>query len=119
MAKLSTHVLDTARGRPAAGIGYILYRIDRSQGTEDHAELTSGVTNGDGRTDQPLLDGDVFRPGIYELLFDAGSYLRAQSPDEPPFFDWITLRFTVSDATASYHVPLLLSPWSYTTYRGT
>lgn len=118
MAKLSTHVLDTARGCPAAGVGYILSRIGRSDGMEDRTELTSGITNADGRTDRPLLEGDAFRAGTYELRFDAGSYLRVQGQDEPPFFDWITLRFTVSDATENHHVPLLLSPWSYTTYRG-
>lgn len=118
MAKLSTHVLDTARGRPAAEIGFVLYRIAASGDTEQREELARGATNADGRTDRPLLGGEAFQPGTYELRFDAGSYLRAQGQDEPTFFDWITLRFMVSDASVNYHVPLLLSPWSYTTYRG-
>lgn len=118
MARLSTHVLDTAIGRPAVGVAYIVYRIRRSGEDEDREKVASGVTNADGRTDQPLLEGDAFTAGTYELCFDAGAYLRTQGRDEAPFFDRITLRFIVSDPTANYHVPLLLSPWSYTTYRG-
>ena len=118
MGKLSTHVLDTARGCPAAGVGYLLYRVERVDDAEKHMELASGVTNADGRTDQPLLAGEGFAAGVLELRFNVGAYLQTHAPDEPAFFDWVTIRFVVSDASANYHVPLLLSPWSYTTYRG-
>ena len=111
MAKISTHVLDTALGKPAAGIVIHLHRI-----SEGRQQLRSAITNQDGRTDEPLLlDAS---PGIYELIFQAGDYLRAQSYalTEPPFLDEIVVRFGI--ATGNYHVPLLLSPYGYSTYRG-
>jgi 2-oxo-4-hydroxy-4-carboxy-5-ureidoimidazoline decarboxylase len=112
MARLSTHVLDTASGRPAAGLRIELFR--------DGARVTETVTNHDGRTDQPLLTGPTIPTGRYELLFHAGDYLRAQGvalPD-PAFLDVIPIRFGIADATGHYHVPLLLSPYGYGTYRG-
>ncbi|MBP7334450.1 hydroxyisourate hydrolase [Niveispirillum sp.] len=116
MARLSTHVLDTSTGRPAAGVTLALYRLDG-----DHRTLVrTDRTNDDGRTDTPLLSGDTIPTGRYELLFQAGDYFRATSvslPD-PPFLDEIPLRFAIAEASGHYHVPLLLSPWSYATYRG-
>lgn len=109
---LTTHVLDTARGVPAAGLRITLFRLegDRRQC------LADVTTNGDGRTDAPVLPADAFEPGDYELVFEAGDYLRAcAAPDA--FLDQIPLRFRMREA-AHYHVPLLLSPFGYSTYRG-
>ena len=113
---LSTHVLDTARGCPAAGIRIRLYRTSAS-GSEKIAEA---VTNGDGRTDAPLLTGAAYRAGGYELVFCAGEYLRAsgQVSGAVLFLDEIPIRFGVTDESAHYHVPLLLSAFGYATYRG-
>ena len=117
MGRLTTHVLDTARGRPAGGVRIDLLRLS-SDGRPDL--LKSVVTNADGRTDEPLLTGDDTRIGRYELLFHVGAYFIAVSPppSEPPFLDQVPVRFAIADARAHYHVPLLVSPWSYTTYRG-
>lgn len=116
MGRLSTHVLDTASGQPAAGMAYQLERLDGAQ----HVRLTEGQTNADGRTDAPLLSGDELKPGVYELHFDAAAYFRARGVTlaDPPFLDRITLRFGIADANGHYHVPLLVSPWAYSTYRG-
>tara|TARA_R110000772_G_scaffold205058_1_gene315316 strand:- start:31 stop:390 length:360 start_codon:yes stop_codon:yes gene_type:complete len=113
---LTTHVLDTARGAPAGGMDITLYRIE---GT-NRLKLAQMTTNADGRTDAPILPKSQFAPGVYELLFDAGAYLdaNAASRDTPGFLDQIPLRFGISDPDAHYHVPLLLSPYGYTTYRG-
>ncbi len=113
--RLTTHVLDTASGKPAAGLGVELFRLDGSA----RERVAAAVTNADGRCDAPLLAGDAFRPGTYELVFAAGDYLRRTVPDlaEPPFLDAIPVRFGVS-RTAHHHVPLLLSPFGYSTYRG-
>ncbi len=117
-AGLSTHVLDTARGIPAAGMRAELFRLAPGGGRERVAAFT---TNADGRADAPLLAGAEFRRGTYELVFQADDYFRvgvgAALPD-PPFLDEITLRFGIADEGAHYHVPLLVSPWSYATYRG-
>lgn len=112
---LTTHVLDTARGCPAEGIRIDLYRIEGGNRTE----LGSAVTNEDGRTDAPILPADAFAPGTYELVFHAGDYLRAsgQAGAEPLFLDSVPIRFGMAEA-AHYHVPLLLSPYGYSTYRG-
>jgi 5-hydroxyisourate hydrolase len=112
---LTTHVLDTARGRPAGGLRIALYRIDGA-GREKLAEM---VTNADGRTDAPILPREAFAPGTYELVFHAGDYLRAsgQAGAEPLFLDEVPIRFGMAGA-AHYHVPLLLSPHGYSTYRG-
>ena len=113
---LTTHVLDTARGLPAAGLGITLYRVAEA-GREKIAET---LTNADGRTDSPILPVADFAPGTYELVFEAGDYLRAtgQAGAEPLFLDDIPIRFGMNDAEAHYHVPLLLSPYGYSTYRG-
>ena len=116
MARVSTHVLDTARGIPARGIAVSLHRL---HGDERFAVATA-VTNADGRTDAPLLAGDTIATGIYELTFHAAAYL-AQAGEiltSPPFLGDIVVRFGVADEAASYHVPLLLSPYGYSTYRG-
>ncbi|MCC5984612.1 MAG: hydroxyisourate hydrolase [Rhodobacteraceae bacterium] len=113
---LTTHVLDTARGRPAAGLRITLYRI------EDGARvpLAEAVTNADGRTDAPILPSGQFATGVYELEFAAGDYLRAtgQGGAEPLFLDTVPIRFGISDAASHYHVPLLLAPHGFSTYRG-
>ncbi len=114
MGRLTTHVLDTAGGRPGAGIPVALHRLGEPE------PLARTVTNADGRTDQPLLDGEVFTPGIYELVFEVSAYFQDQGhalPD-PPFLDRVTLRVGLAEADGHYHVPLLVSPWSYATYRG-
>lgn len=113
--RLTTHVLDTALGKPAAGLPLTLYRIEG----EHRIELTSAVTNADGRCDEPLLEGDTFRAGEYELVFAAGNYLRTAglALAEPPFLDTIPIRFGMA-GSGHYHVPLLLSPFGYSTYRG-
>lgn len=117
MTGLTTHVLDTALGKPAQGMRIQLLRMN----SEEAALIRTVFTNSDGRVDGgPLLSGDAFAVGQYELLFHAGDYLRAQGAPltEPPFLDVIPIRFGISDPTAHYHVPLLLSPFGYSTYRG-
>ncbi|OYX42830.1 MAG: hydroxyisourate hydrolase [Rhodobacterales bacterium 32-67-9] len=118
MAKgyLTTHVLDTARGLPADGVAITLFRLS-ADGREKIAEA---VTNADGRTDSPILPKGKFAVGTYELVFDAGGYLdrTGAPPDAPRFLSEIPIRFGISDAGAHYHVPLLLSPFGYATYRG-
>lgn len=113
---LTTHVLDTARGLPAAGLRITLYEITG----EARRRLAEMVTNADGRTEAPILPGGKFAPGIYELVFFAGDYLdrTGAAPENPRFLDEIPIRFGVSDGAAHYHVPLLLSPFGYSTYRG-
>ncbi|RUS58677.1 hydroxyisourate hydrolase [Pseudorhodobacter sp. E13] len=114
--KLTTHVLDTARGKPAAGVKIMLYRVSGNS----HKKLAETVTNDDGRTDAPMLTGAALTEGSYELVFCAGDYLRAtgQATGEVLFLDEIPIRFGVPDAGAHYHVPLLISPFAYSTYRG-
>ncbi|MEL0435748.1 hydroxyisourate hydrolase [Phycobacter sp. K97] len=113
---LTTHVLDTARGCPATGMTITLFRI---KGTA-REQIAQMQTNDDGRTDSPILPQEEFGVGTYELEFGAGAYLRAsgQAGEDPLFLDVIPIRFGISDATAHYHVPLLLSPFGYSTYRG-
>jgi len=116
MGHLTTHVLDTAQGRPAAAMRLRLFRRDG----ELFVPVRDDVTNEDGRCARPLLEGATMRAGRYRLVFYAGSYFRAAGmtlPD-PPFLDEVTLDFGIADVDAHYHVPLLLSPWSYSTYRG-
>ena len=112
---LTTHVLDTALGQPAQGLEICLYRVD---GT-GRALIAAKVTNSDGRTDEPILPEADFQPGTYELEFRVGAYLDARdvSGETPRFLDVVPIRFGMSDA-AHYHVPLLLSPYGYSTYRG-
>ena len=117
MAGLTTHVLDTARGRPASGMALELARLDENGGRR---VLKSVQTNADGRTDEPLLlEGESVR-GVYEIVFEVGEYFagRPEAGDGSPFLDRVPLRFGISDPSAHYHVPLLASPWSYSTYRG-
>lgn len=112
---LTTHVLDTARGRPASGLRIDLYRVE-GEGREHVASMT---TNADGRTDTPILPAAEFRTGVYELVFHAGEYLGAAGlgAGEPPFLDLVPIRFGLGE-DSHYHVPLLLSPYGYSTYRG-
>jgi 5-hydroxyisourate hydrolase len=114
MGQLTTHVLDTANGIPGRGIRVSLYSLDGGRNL-----LTTAVTNADGRTEAPLLDEDAFRPGPYELEFSIGEYFAAVGHQlaEPPFLDDVVIRVSLAD-DGHYHVPLLVSPWSYSTYRG-
>ena len=114
--RLTTHVLDTATGRPAAGMTIELFRLERG----DRRLLATVATNGDGRCDAPLLQGLDLVTGQYELVFHVGDYLRAGGlqPSDPPFLDIVPLRFGIADAAQHYHVPLLVSPYAYSTYRG-
>ncbi len=116
MGKLTTHILDTAQGRPGAGIAMSLCRIDGTQ----RIALGRFTSNADGRCDAPLLEGDALATGVYELDFAVGDYFTAAgvASTQPPFLDIVTLRFGIADASAHYHVPLLVSPFSYSTYRG-
>ena len=112
---LTTHVLDTANGRPATGMSIELYAIER-----EHRRLVKTLrTNADGRTDEPLLGKEEFAAGLYEVVFDvAGYFTRDTDLPDPPFLGRVPIRFGVADPAAHYHVPLLVSPWSYSTYRG-
>ena len=116
--KLTTHVLDTATGRPGGGLRIDLRRLDEGSGGGE--VLKSVTTNADGRCDAPLLQGDELRPGVYELVFHIGDYYRAAGPGlpEPPFLDRVPVRFGIAAADQHYHVPLLISPYAYSTYRG-
>lgn len=111
---LTTHVLDTARGRPAAGIRLELFRLDLTSGERDLIKETR--TNADGRTDAPLLD--ELESGVYELVFEVGEYFAGEGVPDPPFLGRVPVRFGIADPASHYHVPLLVSPWSYNTYRG-
>ena len=119
MGQLTTHVLDTARGIPGAGMRIELFALaDAAGGGRRLVEAVK--TNADGRCAAPLLEGDDLVAGTYELVFHAGDYFRAAGvalPD-PPFVDQAVVRFGIADAATHYHVPLLVSPWSYSTYRG-
>ena len=117
MPRLSTHVLDTANGRPAAGVELTLVQITSDGG---RTVLKQVRTNADGRTDEPLLSGAAFAPGTYEIEFHAGDYFRAfgTALPQPSFVDVVPIRFGIADPAGHYHVPLLVSPWSFSTYRG-
>lgn len=112
--KLSTHVLDTANGCPAAGMQIELWSLE----SEQPKLLKTVRTNPDGRTDEPLLAADKFKPGQYELIFNVGDYFASTGESRLRFLDRVPVRFGIADANASYHVPLLVSPWAYSTYRG-
>jgi len=116
MGRITTHVLDTANGRPGAGIAVTLWRVVDS----GRQCIVSTATNADGRCDAPLLEGERMQPGRYELVFAVGAYFRGLGAPlpEPAFVDEVVLRFGVAHAGEHYHVPLLVSPWSYSTYRG-
>jgi len=117
MAGLTTHVLYTARGRPASGVAIELHAL-----AADGARtlIASATTNADGRTDAPLIGAAEARVGVFELTFHVGAYFRAQGAPtpEPPFLDLVPVRFAIADSSAHCHVPLLVTPWSYSTYRG-
>jgi 5-hydroxyisourate hydrolase len=112
---LTTHVLDVARGRPAAGMAITLHRIDGAA----RLELARMTTNADGRTDAPILPRERFAPGVYELVFEVGAWLDEQGEGgaAPRFLETVPIRFGMSEAS-HYHVPLLVSPYGYSTYRG-
>jgi 5-hydroxyisourate hydrolase len=116
MGRLTTHVLDTAHGRPAAGVAISLYRCDGDR----RERIDTRRTNADGRCDAPLLADAAFTAGRYELEFALGDYFAALGValPTPPFLDVVVLRIGIADPDAHYHVPLLASPWSYSTYRG-
>ncbi|MBX8489168.1 hydroxyisourate hydrolase [Pseudomonas lijiangensis] len=116
MGRLTTHVLDAAHGCPGSGIHVELYRVEG-----ERLELVAtAVTNSDGRCDAPLLQGEDYRSGVYQLQFQAGDYYRGRGVtlSEPAFLDVVVLRFGIDAAQEHYHVPLLVSPYSYSTYRG-
>ena len=116
MGKLSTHVLDTTQGKPGAGVRIELFAV----GDGGRTLLKTDTTNADGRCGAPLLEGDAMQPGRYELVFGAGDYFAAQGValPEPRFIDQVTIAFGIADADQNYHVPLVVTPWSYSTYRG-
>jgi 5-hydroxyisourate hydrolase len=117
MAGLSTHVLDVVRGGPAEGVAIELFSLGADG---SRASIAKAVTNGDGRTDAPLISAAAARIGTFELVFHIGDYFRRSgaAAAEPAFLDAIPIRFSIADPDAHYHVPLLASPWSYSTYRG-
>lgn len=114
MSRLTTHILDTAHGAPAGGVAIRLYSL-----SGERLLVASTATNDDGRTDEPLLEGDDMRTGTYELEFDIGDYFGVTAADvaDPPFLDTVLIRVNLH-AGEHYHVPLLVSPWAYSTYRG-
>lgn len=114
MSKLTTHVLDIASGQPGRGVRVRLFRDG------DSVPLVDVLTNDDGRCSTPLLSGDMFLPGRYRLVFSIADYYRARGTplDEPPFLDEVELAFGIANINQNYHVPLTMTPWSYSTYRG-
>jgi 5-hydroxyisourate hydrolase len=116
MGRLSTHVLDTVSGQPARGVALELFAIEGDR----RRLVVRTVTNADGRTDAPLMIGAAFRTGTYELVFAVGAYFTARGTPaaDPPFLDLVPVRFTIAEPDGHYHVPLLVTPWSYSTYRG-
>jgi 5-hydroxyisourate hydrolase len=116
VAQLSTHVLDTSRGVPARGVVIDLHVLWDGV----RKPIKTATTNSDGRTDAPLLSGESIEPGVYELTFHAGDYFRRGGVEitDPPFLDEVVVRFGIADPAGNYHVPLLLAPYSYSTYRG-
>jgi 5-hydroxyisourate hydrolase len=116
MGKLSTHVLDTTLGKPGAGVKVALYAV----GSTGRTLIKTETTNTDGRCNAPLLEGEAMVPGRYELVFGAGDYFAAQGVAlaEPRFLDEVTIAFGIAHADQNYHVPLVVTPWSYSTYRG-
>ncbi len=116
MGKLSTHILDTAHGKPGSGIKIELYVLEAGV----RRLLWQELSNQDGRTNLPLLEGAALVPGCYELVFAVGDYFAAMGVElaQPRFIDHVSLAFGIADSSQNYHVPLLVSPWSYSTYRG-
>ena len=115
MTKLTTHVLDVYSGKPGSGIKVDLYQIQNNK----REQLSSVILNSDGRADKPLIEGSNFKEGKYELVFFVGDYFKkiTEAP-KIPFLDDVVIKFGISNAKEHYHVPLLVSPWSYSTYRG-
>ncbi|NJK79282.1 MAG: hydroxyisourate hydrolase [Chloroflexaceae bacterium] len=118
MGRLTTHVLDTAQGRPAANLRIDLWALHPH--TDERVLIKTVITNRDGRTDVPLLEGEAFKTGVYELCFAVGDYFATEPllQPAPPFLDVVPVRFGIANASEHFHVPLLVSPYSYTTYRG-
>ena len=116
MGRLTTHVLDTSAGLPAAGIAIALDRLEPG----GRVRLAETATNSDGRCDAPMLEGEAFAAGRYELAFAAGAYFRERGADltDPAFLDEVVIRFGIASPDEHYHVPLLISPYGYSTYRG-
>ena len=115
MTKLTTHVLDVYSGKPGKGIKVDLYYIENNK----KEKLNSVILNNDGRTDKALIEGENFKEGKYELVFFVGDYFKKiTETSKIPFLDDVIIKFGISNATQHYHVPLLVSPWSYSTYRG-
>ena len=116
MARLSTHVLDTARGVPAAGVLIELHVLEHGE----RRRIAAATTNTVGRTDAPLVSGERLETGVYELTFHAGEYFRSAglALTDPPFLDAVVIRIGLADPMGNYHVPLLLAPYGYSTYRG-
>jgi 5-hydroxyisourate hydrolase len=116
MARLSTHVVDISGGKPAAGVTVHLHLVRG----DARSSLATATTNADGRTDAPLVSADKLETGIYELTFQVGDYFRRAGAalTDPPFLDTVVIRIGIADADGSYHVPLLISPYGYSTYRG-
>lgn len=116
MGKLSTHVLDTMHGTPAKGVAVELYAVN----VNGRERLLQTRTNADGRCDEPLLQGPALKPGRYELVFHVAHYFSSKNVSlaDPPFLDQVTINFGIADASQNYHVPLVVTPWSYSTYRG-
>jgi len=115
MTKLTTHVLDVYSGKPGKGIKVDLYQVQNNK----REKLTSVMLNNDGRSDKPLIEGSNFREGKYELVFFVGDYFKKITElPKIPFLDDVVVKFGISNAKEHYHVPLLVSPWGYSTYRG-
>lgn len=114
IGRLTVHALDTAFGQPAVGLALYLFRISNLVRTQ----LGAWNTNADGRCDAPLLSGDALLPGTYEIVFNVGAWRDTAGSGDPGFYDLIPIRFRITDPTAHYHIPLLLSPYGYSTYRG-
>lgn len=116
MGKLSTHVLDTSQGKPGAGVRIALFAVRDGE----RVLLKTDTTNADGRCGAPLLEGEAMQPGKYELVFAAGDYFAAQGValPQPRFIDQVTVAFGIAAGEQNYHVPLVMTPWSYSTYRG-
>jgi 5-hydroxyisourate hydrolase len=124
MGSLTTHILDTMHGCPAAQVTIRLLRVETEASGDQRPTrrtlLKTVQTNAEGRTDAPLLAGDEFVVGVYELHFAIGAYFKRQLvvTPQPPFLDIVPISFGIADPTAHYHIPLLVSPWAYSTYRG-
>lgn len=116
MGKLTTHVLDTMHGKPAAEVAVKVFRVEN----EVRTQVAESQTNSDGRVNQPLLEGDALTAGVYEIQFHVGEYFGRKGVNlpEPRFVDVVVLRFGISNPTEHYHVPLVVTPWTYSTYRG-